>query len=77
MEGETGLLVAEHDVDGMAEAMKELLRDPERAAALGKAGRERATAQFTHAKAAERLWGIMGIEPGEAVGSGGDLPAPR
>ena len=71
MEGETGLLLAEHDVDGMAEAMKELLRDPERAVALGKAGRERATAQFTHAKTAERLRGIMGIEMAEALGSGG------
>ena len=72
MEEKTGLLVAEHDVDGMAEAMKALLRDPERAAALGKAGRERATAQFTHAKTAERLRRIMGIELGEAPGSGGE-----
>ena len=64
--------MAEHDVDGMAEAMKALLRDPERAAALGKAGRERANEQFTHAKTAERLRGIMGLELGEAPGSGGE-----
>jgi glycosyltransferase involved in cell wall biosynthesis len=39
-EGVSGLLVAEEDVAGMAAAMVELARDPDRAAALGRAGRK-------------------------------------
>ena len=39
-DGTTGLLVREWDIDGMAEAMLELAGDPEKAAAMGKAGRK-------------------------------------
>ena len=39
-DGTTGLLVREWDIDGMAEAMLELARDPEKAAAMGNAGRK-------------------------------------
>lgn len=38
--GTTGLLVREWDIDGMAKAMLELANDPEKAIAMGKAGRK-------------------------------------
>lgn len=61
-DGETGILVPEHDVDGMAEAMIALLRDPDRAARMGEAGRARVLAHFTHDHTARRLRTIMGLE---------------
>ncbi len=57
--GETGLLVDEHDVEGMAAAMCTLLEDPGRAEAMGRAGRARVEARFTQEKAAARLREIM------------------
>ena len=60
-DGETGLLVEEHDVDGMAAAMLSLLNDPERAEAMGRAGRARVEARFTHERTAVRLREIMGL----------------
>jgi starch synthase len=52
VDGETGLLVA-YDADaprefehGLAAALNEVVRDPERAAAMGRAGRERAETAF-------------------------------
>lgn len=61
-DGATGLLVAEHDVEGMAEAMISLLEDPERAVHMGRAGRARVEKNFTHERAAARLREIMGLE---------------
>jgi glycosyltransferase involved in cell wall biosynthesis len=60
-DGETGLLVEEHDVDGMAAAMLSLLNDPERAEAMGRAGRARVEALFTRERTATRLREIMGL----------------
>jgi glycosyltransferase involved in cell wall biosynthesis len=60
-DGETGLLVEEHDVDGMATAIFSLLDDPERAEAMGRAGRARVEARFTHGHTAARLREIMGL----------------
>jgi len=62
LEGETGLLVEEHDVEGMAEAMLALLSDPERAARMGAAGRRRVEERFTHAHTAARLREIMRLD---------------
>ena len=45
-DGETGLLVPPEDPDALAAALNELVRDPDRAAAMGRAGRERAAAEF-------------------------------
>ena len=43
----TGLLVPPDDPASLADALNMLVRDPERAAAMGEAGRERAVAEFS------------------------------
>ncbi|NNJ24862.1 glycosyltransferase family 4 protein [Alienimonas chondri] len=43
-DGETGLLVREHDYEAMGERLAELLADPDRCEAMGRAGRERVSA---------------------------------
>ncbi|GAA4690235.1 glycogen synthase [Pseudonocardia yuanmonensis] len=63
-DGDTGLLVHydENEVpafrSGLAAAVDELVRDPERAAAMGRAGRERAVREFAWSTAAERTVAI-------------------
>lgn len=47
LDGRTGFLVPEADVDGMARAMIRLAQDPELAAAMGAAGRAHALAHHT------------------------------
>jgi colanic acid/amylovoran biosynthesis glycosyltransferase len=46
-DGETGVLVSEGDVDGMAAAMRRLVLEPALAARLGAAGQRRVSEQFT------------------------------
>ncbi len=46
VEGQTGLLVDEHDVEGMAAAMLRLARDPELAGRLGEAARRKHRDEF-------------------------------
>ena len=46
VDGETGLLVPSEDPDALAVAINELVASPERAAAMGEAGRRRAVADF-------------------------------
>jgi alpha-maltose-1-phosphate synthase len=53
-DGETGLLVPPGDPGALAAALNALVRDPGRAAALGRAGRERAVAEFGWQAVAER-----------------------
>lgn len=65
VDGETGLLVEEHDIDGMAEAICALLADPDRARAMGEAGRRRVQANFTHAHTRDRLRAIMRLPPAD------------
>jgi starch synthase len=45
-DGETGLLVPPGDPEALADALNALLRDPDRARAMGQAGRKRAVAEF-------------------------------
>jgi alpha-maltose-1-phosphate synthase len=45
-EGETGLLVPPGEPEALAGALNSLLRDPDRAEAMGQAGRKRAVAEF-------------------------------
>jgi glycosyltransferase involved in cell wall biosynthesis len=53
-DGETGLLVPVDDARALAEAVGSLLADPARAEAMGRAGFERAGAEFSVAKMAEK-----------------------
>jgi alpha-maltose-1-phosphate synthase len=46
VDGETGLLVPPSDPEALADALNILVRDADLAAAMGKAGRERAAAEF-------------------------------
>lgn len=54
-DGETGLLVPPRDPAALARALGELLGDPERAHALGEAGRRRAAAEFSAEAMAGRV----------------------
>jgi glycosyltransferase involved in cell wall biosynthesis len=53
-EGETGLLVADGDIDGLAQAVRRLLSSPDEASAMGAAGRRRALERFTWDAVARR-----------------------
>ena len=57
--GETGLLVNGADVPEVAHAVGSLLADPERADAMGRAGRERVERAFGWSRAAEQLAGWL------------------
>lgn len=59
VEGETGLLVDEGDVEGMSRQMLRLLRDPAYAAELGAAARRHVRAHFSLARSIERQWAII------------------
>lgn len=61
VDGQTGLLVDEHDIEGMAAAMEGLLTDPTRARDMGAAGRQRVLGHYTHGHARDRLRSIMGL----------------
>jgi glycosyltransferase involved in cell wall biosynthesis len=56
---ETGLLVEEHDVAGMARAMLRLACDPEEARRLGSAARHRVATHFHMEDSIHRLWQII------------------
>src|SRR4051812_3443627 len=56
--GETGVLVDDFRVDTLADAVEELLRDPERRAALGRAARVHAEREFDQAPNARRIEAI-------------------
>jgi glycosyltransferase involved in cell wall biosynthesis len=59
VDGETGFLVAEKDVNGMAEQMLRLARDPELARSLGLAARRRIEENFTIEQTLMRLWTVI------------------
>ena len=55
VEGVTGMLVKPGDIVGLGKAMSDLLHDPERGAAMGRAGRDRAEHEYTWASVGEKL----------------------
>jgi glycosyltransferase involved in cell wall biosynthesis len=57
VDGETGFLVPPSDPASLADAIKQLLADPQRAEAMGQAGRERVRT-FTVSAVVERLEGV-------------------
>jgi len=59
VEGETGFLVDEGDVDGMAENMLTVAQDPELAGRLGRAARRHIENHFSEERSFERLVEIM------------------
>lgn len=59
VDGETGLLVDGSDVSAVADAVATLLEDPERASAMGKAGRARVESYFTWQRVAAELAGWL------------------
>lgn len=59
LEGETGLLVDEHDIDEMARNMTLLANDPGLAGRLGGAARRRITAEFGVERHIKNLWNII------------------
>jgi glycosyltransferase involved in cell wall biosynthesis len=54
-DGETGLVVEPGDAEALAEAIVVLAGDLDRAAAMGRAGRERALREFTPERSADRI----------------------
>ncbi len=59
-DGRTGLLVEPGDPLALADALLTLLADPERARAMGAAGRKDAVAHWTWQRAADRLCAVYG-----------------
>lgn len=53
--GRTGVLVPPGDPERLADALVELVRDPERAAGMGRAARERALTEFSLDRCADRI----------------------
>jgi glycosyltransferase involved in cell wall biosynthesis len=59
VEGSTGFLVDERDVEGMARHMIRLAQDAELAGRLGRAARERVQVHFSTETSIRRLWTII------------------
>ena len=59
VDGETGLLVPAGDEEGLTEALVALARDPDRARALGAAGRERQRAHFDAARMSDHYAAVL------------------
>lgn len=66
LQGETGLVVQGGNVAAVADAVVELLGDPQRAAAMGQAGREWVEAKWRWNRMSDRLTKLLdGIDPDE------------
>jgi colanic acid/amylovoran biosynthesis glycosyltransferase len=59
IDGETGFLVAEGDVSGMAERMLDLIRLPGLAGQLGQSARKRIQGHFSKERSIGQLWSII------------------
>lgn len=70
-EGQTGLLVDEHDYDTMAEHITALARDSERRRAFGQAGMARAAERFTIDQMIQRVLTLHeAVAPTKAIKPG-------
>jgi glycosyltransferase involved in cell wall biosynthesis len=58
-DGETAVVVRAGDADALAHGVGGLLAEPDRARALGEAGRAAVAERFTSSKQAQRLFGIL------------------
>jgi glycosyltransferase involved in cell wall biosynthesis len=58
-EGKTGLLVEEHDVEGMASALKYLANDLEKTRLMGAAAREHMEEQYDVVKLSSKIKGLL------------------
>jgi glycosyltransferase involved in cell wall biosynthesis len=69
VDGQTGFLVDEHDVEGMAERMLCLAKDPALAKRMGEYAREHVAGNFSMDQSLARLWDVIdsGIR-GEHIG---------
>ncbi len=63
LDGETGLLVPEADIDGLALGMIELARRPEDWAAMGRAGHDFVRERFDQSRLTAELLGLLGVRP--------------
>jgi glycosyltransferase involved in cell wall biosynthesis len=59
IEGETGFLVAEKDVDGMAARMIDIVKSPQLAELLGQQARQHVERNFSKQQSLGRLWSII------------------
>ena len=59
VEGQTGFLAEEHDVEGMTHNMLQLIKDPELAGRMGRAARLRIENHFSQEQSDGRLWSII------------------
>jgi glycosyltransferase involved in cell wall biosynthesis len=59
VDGETGFLVEEGDVEGMSRAMERLVENPKQASVMGKKGRRRILKKFKLEQSIERLSNIL------------------
>jgi colanic acid/amylovoran biosynthesis glycosyltransferase len=67
VDGETGFLVDERDVAGMARHMERLVIDPALAAELGRAGRRRVEEHFSIDSTIARLWDVIRTSAGASA----------
>ncbi len=59
VEGQTGFLTEEHDIQGMADKMMQLIRDSELAGRMGRAARLRVENHFSQEQSDGCLWAII------------------
>jgi glycosyltransferase involved in cell wall biosynthesis len=59
VEGKTGLLVDEHDIEGMASALKDFANDLEKTRLMGAAAREHMEENYDVVKLSAKIKGLL------------------